>query len=1118
MKNILQKAGSRVGIAALVCAAAFFTVLAGCSSPLDHNEPAPAGMGTVLLTLDSPGLVRTTLPGDPPGGVAFDDYELTFAPQPSGAAINLSWDGAASLFVPVGDYILSVLAFAGTGDDREQVAQGTSEQFTVSEHGPNAVSVLLFPVGGAGTFEWNLTVPDGITAAGLQVFVYTADGAAETAYWTSEPLAPVGNTIAGERGLPANRYLAVFTLTRGAETATIAEIVHVFRDRTSLFTETVTDIRFPSSLLAFIAGAWNGTDFGDSGVTHAHFAPPRGLAVQGVTSGNFDNLVEQFAYLLEEYFPTTIYGVRALIDAALIADNTGPAFAIAEDFATRAEAESEIADFAPNTPDALYFTWNPDAGDEVEAGDTVTVRVGDADGYSFEVMITFIDDTRTPVASVVIYGNYAAPIDIFAAPVTLQLSAVAYDTGGADISDEWVFAWRATSIPEGAITVDNNGLVTAHFAGEDGTATATIIAATGNLAVDSSGITVTARQRATGITIAPAEDVTVVHEETRTLTATVIPANAIVEDKTVVWTIEDTGISIVGEATGATVTVRGDALDAVATVVATIDGTAVSAEVEVRVVAPPAFELIRRRDPLGTNTDHHGRLYTVMYNNGDLALTGRGRITTGSNMGAGTVYTEISGDFIAEVQLVSHVLEVGAVDSNHNLAGLWLITDPGVNVNQYAITWVGRTERPGDNNARDLRYGSRTVGNGATNNDREQPHVIAAPGTTTRFLEPSPTNPWNITFERRGAEFILTVEAVDNNAANRPSRATTTLPVNASFASTTETYWLGLFVGGDGGNNTAVFRNFYITQNGTRSRVNLNQPDILDIVPPVATVAIDGGDEVVVERSITLNANVTPSNAYQNVTWIVEQNYNGTGGEVSFNAGPSPSVSITGVAEGRVRVRARSDAGEGGQAIYSDWHEVEVVEGMAWTRSFWSFNYVNALTPWQNLNVTGNPATNSDPPGGTSTSITVSSPYSAGITLTAHSVGGIRWSTASTRPWAPALEGPAAVGVLQVQGSHAAERFVTSAVEGPFMVRIRYGASGSTEAGRFVRIGFGAIETTNDATTVTTHAGTTIGPVNENQLGIAERSFLGTGPTTVHISADTAVRYFDIEIVRLPAP
>jgi len=1085
MKNILQKAGSRVGIAALVCAAAFFTVLAGCSSPLDHNEPAPAGMGTVLLTLDSPGLVRTTLPGDPPGGVAFDDYELTFAPQPSGAAINLSWDGAASLFVPVGDYILSVLAFAGTGDDREQVAQGTSEQFTVSEHGPNAVSVLLFPVGGAGTFEWNLTVPDGITAAGLQVFVYTADGAAETAYWTSEPLAPVGNTIAGERGLPANRYLAVFTLTRGAETATIAEIVHVFRDRTSLFTETVTDIRFPSSLLAFIAGAWNGTDFGDSGVTHAHFAPPRGLAVQGVTSGNFDNLVEQFAYLLEEYFPTTIYGVRALIDAALIADNTGPAFAIAEDFATRAEAESEIADFAPNTPDdALYFAWEPDAGDEVEAGDTVTVRVGDADGYSFEVMITFIGDTRTPVASVVISGNYAVPIDILAAPVTLQLSAVAYDTGGADIFDEWVFAWRATSIPEGAITVDNDGLVTAHFAGADGTATATIIATTGNPAMDSLGVTVTARQRATGITITPNEDVTVVHEETRTLTATVIPANAIVEDRTVVWTIDGTGVSIEGAETGATVTVRGDALDAVATVVATIDGTAVSAEVEVRVVAPPAFTLTRRTDWLGNNSGNRGRIQAVTYNVGDLTITGIGRFVGGEGGGAGTIYTPIIGDFVAEIEMVHHA----GHDNNNNLAGLWLISTPSVNNDQYAIAFGGRTFRTNNNNARRITTQARGFVNTTVapvfGNPTGAPWIRDVPGSAAIAANSSI---WRIRFERNGVDFTTTVTAT--NTADSEVTHSSTFTADY-FNSATETYWLGMVVSGgnnDSGNeatataSSATFRNFYITQNGTRSRVNLNQPGIADAPPTVTSVTIEGPTPLTVGagQEITLTANVQPATLPdRTVTW----NVNPASAVVESDG---TTVTIRGGEVGdTITVTATSVALNANDAPVPATVTVNVVSAMVWTQVA-SLTFAN-----------GTPFAAAAALAGV---VRANSAISTNISFTLGEENEVPVSVGNTGGGAYQWRTDAAQG-LQTGGATSSNIIQLSNLPRPFRIRVSFGDNGgSNTPGRFVT--FNGIDS-DDGT-----------PGNTTNALWTQRDFLGDDNLTVQIgNRGGAIRFHEVQV------
>ena len=307
---------------AALFAACFLLALSGCQNPVQPpvvgNEPT--GTGTLSLTIARPGLARTILPGAP---IYYDfaAFRLAFVHY-SDTGLDFyyeHWDGDGTIQVPVGTWDLTLTAYLQGNEYPVPVAAGTYKALQVGE-GFNTADIFLRPLsGGEGRFEWDITVPGNIVSAGLEIFLYTVPLPAVPVH--SESFDNVDGAIYGAHTLSADRYLVIFRLYDGSNEGVVEliEILHVYRNMISLFDPDFTVLDFPASLLGEIARAWNGASFGGLAVNHGHFGV---LGIEGVTAGNFADIVNRFAHhypaALAEYFPHTLERLKILVDAALI--------------------------------------------------------------------------------------------------------------------------------------------------------------------------------------------------------------------------------------------------------------------------------------------------------------------------------------------------------------------------------------------------------------------------------------------------------------------------------------------------------------------------------------------------------------------------------------------------------------------------------------------------------------------------------------------------------------------------------------------------------------------------------------------------------------------------------
>ena len=278
--------------------------------------------------------------------------------------------------------------------------------------------------------------------------------------------------------------------------------------------------------------------------------------------------------------------------------------------------------------------------------------------------------------------------------------------------------------------------------------------------------------------------------------------------------------------------------------------------------------------------------------------------------------------------------------------------------------------------------------------------------------------------------------------------------------------------------------------------------DPTTVATTVTGVTVTGPSSVEVGATSTaFNATVqgtgSPSQA---VTWTVGLDENGTTADISeFATWDATARTLKGEKPGTVYVTATSDA----STTHKKTVKVEIKEasGITWTPAhYWNFTD-GKVVGWTDQKLTGAPANQNDTNGvdGTVTAI-----EGTGVTMTVKNAGGARWSSLSTRTWTgvPAEARAVPTGIIQPNGTHG-ERFETGNIEGPIMVRVRFAASGNNA--RNLRIGFGAVSTTNLQPGVQS---------SQDELVTVEAIFDKKETTKVFIGADGGARYIDIEILK----
>ena len=411
MKNIQSRASIWTGAFALLFAAAFLLVLAGCQNPL-ASRANRQGTGSVSLSIGELATGRSTilpgLPGEAPQDF-FDRFEVAITDgDPNDNDFGPWVPGDIIGDISAGTWTLTLRAILDDCYDAHgPVAVGATEiTVVVGEVAPT--HVVLVPEPGYGTFAWNITnIPatvDNITVRITNLAAgYTGQPYERDLYIRAD------RTVAGYRPMFAGRYAVQFVLRDADidsdyETVVLPEILHVYRELTSTFTANLNDINivFPSDLLAEIAAAWNAGTF--TSLLPGHFYH---LGINGVdTVGTASGVTARITYRLDgDPFPTDIAVLRDLVDVSLIDIAIAAPGFNNETFgdgghATRADALAHVLDFTRNPtrqPGNVAISWQG-AEEALWAIGTTTLALTIG---GFTVEITFVGNvpgryTRLP--------------------------------------------------------------------------------------------------------------------------------------------------------------------------------------------------------------------------------------------------------------------------------------------------------------------------------------------------------------------------------------------------------------------------------------------------------------------------------------------------------------------------------------------------------------------------------------------------------------------------------------------------------------------------------------------------------------------------------------------------
>jgi len=197
------------------CFAFFFLIFSflfctGCENPFmpEYNAALPGGKGSFSLTVNG----RAILPGTP-NLDDFSAYKLVFTPESGEAVTVYRTNDNLSEPIPldVGIYNLVVSAYKDSVMT-QLMARGTAEDIEIFRGKNTSCDVVLKALvsGGKGTFSWDITFSEGVSA---DMKVTPADADTGTAEQTVTPL-----TATGTLTLNSGRYNITFTLYKTGET------------------------------------------------------------------------------------------------------------------------------------------------------------------------------------------------------------------------------------------------------------------------------------------------------------------------------------------------------------------------------------------------------------------------------------------------------------------------------------------------------------------------------------------------------------------------------------------------------------------------------------------------------------------------------------------------------------------------------------------------------------------------------------------------------------------------------------------------------------------------------------------------------------------------------------
>jgi formylglycine-generating enzyme required for sulfatase activity len=196
-------------------------VLAGCSDPVSLVQEK--GKGTVNILIGNDTNSRTLFPQTP----QFSRYELRFTPNGGQAAKNPETVTSTNTTVTLvtGSWTITALAYINVGSNEYEVARG-SKNLTVNTGSNNVIIDIKGNVEeGTGTFSYELTYPDDVSAAVLKALSLTGELKKEV------NLKADGSS--GSFTLNAGYYLLRVELEKDEGKAVKTEVIHIYKNLTT---------------------------------------------------------------------------------------------------------------------------------------------------------------------------------------------------------------------------------------------------------------------------------------------------------------------------------------------------------------------------------------------------------------------------------------------------------------------------------------------------------------------------------------------------------------------------------------------------------------------------------------------------------------------------------------------------------------------------------------------------------------------------------------------------------------------------------------------------------------------------------------------------------------------
>lgn len=344
--------------AALFCVLCTILAVSGCDNNL-FEPTLPEGEGAVVLSIG--GSAGRTIA--PPNVGAIDKYEVKIYLHGGDAPeVEREWDGISSglFFLRDGSYDFFIEGFVGDN----LVAEGHQLSVAVAYNNGIAIPVHIELVpaisGGTGTFAWDLTFDDSVTAAMMQI-------------GTRSPINVLESKIANE-SLPSNQYDVVFTLSYGTATVEWTERLHVYRNLTSTFIHTFEDLRLETLEYRVQTLIEAGTIAG-SQITEQHLEL---LGIAGVDHENLAGVLSAIEWVIN---------LKTSVDIALITNHV-----YVSSYTNIAQLKDIIIGAAKN--------GTITADDITVSGTTTFTATLTIDGKSFPITSGFTFDDRAITAIV----------------------------------------------------------------------------------------------------------------------------------------------------------------------------------------------------------------------------------------------------------------------------------------------------------------------------------------------------------------------------------------------------------------------------------------------------------------------------------------------------------------------------------------------------------------------------------------------------------------------------------------------------------------------------------------------------------------------------------------------